>query len=333
MSQSSLLFASHPDLQRMGRMNVSNSSPPMAYDYHPTLSSGAGWSQQIFSCGPQRTQQEQNRATLIYSETPMQSPWVQLPPTGPYSLPLVQWQAEFAFSLQNIMSPSESKDWRRHIEPQSYHHTPSVSPSPGWPLRSIEPLDSNCWSEMILSGLAVPSPSAVQYTTQSPPPLRYLLPTPSPSPSVSSSGRLSPISCTGSGAPVRRMTVDTDTHIKMCSHCSATSTPLWRRDPATHRPLCNACGLYLQQRNKMRPAALIAADQRDDDDDSDAGLAPGAPECSHCHTHRTSVWRRSKTGAKLCNACGVYARLRGRDRPLSLRRNRIRPRYKHPKET
>jgi hypothetical protein len=43
------------------------------------------------------------------------------------------------------------------------------------------------------------------------------------------------------------------------------------------------------------------------------------------------VWRRSKTGARLCNACGVYARLRGRDRPLTLRRNKIKPRCKHPK--
>ncbi|KAJ7871666.1 hypothetical protein B0H14DRAFT_3568774, partial [Mycena olivaceomarginata] len=121
---------------------------------------------------------------------------------------------------------------------------------------------------------------------------------------------------------------------KTCSHCHATSTPLWRRDPATHRPLCNACGLYLQQRNKMRPAALIAADQPDsaaefEFDDDEGGGNGGGPQCSHCRTRRTSVWRRSKTGAKLCNACGVYARLRGRDRPLELRRNKIRPRCKH----
>ncbi|KAJ7272164.1 hypothetical protein C8J57DRAFT_1318026 [Mycena rebaudengoi] len=86
----------------------------------------------------------------------------------------------------------------------------------------------------------------------------------------------------------------------------------------------------------MRPAALIAADQRDgddDDDDAEGDFAPDAPKCSHCGTHHTSVWRRSKSGAKLCNACGVYARLRGRDRPLSLRRNKIRPRCKHAKTT
>ncbi|KAJ7790796.1 hypothetical protein B0H14DRAFT_2444226, partial [Mycena olivaceomarginata] len=126
---------------------------------------------------------------------------------------------------------------------------------------------------------------------------------------------------------------------KCCSHCAATATPLWRRNPATRQPLCNACGLYLQQRHKLRPLALIAADASDDEEGSSAcsfdgdaeGRPAGGPECSHCHTHKTSVWRRSKTGAKLCNACGVYARLRGRDRPLELRKNKIKPRCKHAK--
>ncbi|KAJ7458983.1 hypothetical protein FB451DRAFT_1046454 [Mycena latifolia] len=173
-----------------------------------------------------------------------------------------------------------------------------------------------------------PSPASSQYTLPSPSGLRYLLPCPSPSPTTSSSGRLSPLSSPGSStSPSRRASVDATP--KTCSHCSATTTPLWRRDPVTHKPLCNACGLYLQQRNKMRPAALIAADQRDDD--AEDSVDANTPECSHCHTRRTSVWRRSKTGQKLCNACGVYVRLRGRDRPLSLRRNKIRPRCKHPK--
>lgn len=151
---------------------------------------------------------------------------------------------------------------------------------------------------------------------------------------------------------------------KICSHCHATSTPLWRREPSTHRILCNACGknslhcwfdftywnnvgLYLQQRHKLRPQELINADL---DDESEGEQDPSGPECSHCHTRQTSVWRRSRTGTeRLCNACmqfillpyfmnddiahfysgGVYSRLRGRDRPLSLKRNKIKPRTKH----
>ncbi|KAJ7310814.1 hypothetical protein DFH08DRAFT_455922 [Mycena albidolilacea] len=120
---------------------------------------------------------------------------------------------------------------------------------------------------------------------------------------------------------------------KMCSHCHATSTPLWRRDPVSQRPLCNACGLYLQQRNKLRPQELIEADDDDADGDYSDDGAPDAeytgPKCSHCLTLKTSVWRRSKTGAQVCNACGVYERLRGKERPLSLRRNRIKPYTKH----
>ncbi|KAJ7114620.1 hypothetical protein C8R43DRAFT_852617, partial [Mycena crocata] len=115
---------------------------------------------------------------------------------------------------------------------------------------------------------------------------------------------------------------------KSCFHCHVTSTPMWRREPSTLRPLCNACGLYLQQRNKLRPQALIDADI-DDDEPQVPDEEYTGPKCSHCNTRQTSVWRRSKTGAQVCNACGVYARLRGKDRPLSLKRNKIKPRMKH----
>ncbi|KAF7342348.1 GATA zinc finger domain-containing protein [Mycena venus] len=47
---------------------------------------------------------------------------------------------------------------------------------------------------------------------------------------------------------------------KECSHCHATSTPLWRRDPRTHKTLCNACGLYLNQHGMLRPQNLIDVD-------------------------------------------------------------------------
>ncbi|KAJ7186647.1 hypothetical protein C8R46DRAFT_880594 [Mycena filopes] len=114
---------------------------------------------------------------------------------------------------------------------------------------------------------------------------------------------------------------------KQCYNCGRTSTPLWRRDPKTGNFLCNACGLYLQQRHSSRPQVLIDADN--DEDESSSGASEGGPECSHCHTHQTSVWRRNKDGEQVCNACGVYQRLRGKPRPLELRGKKIRPRAKH----
>ncbi|KIY73912.1 hypothetical protein CYLTODRAFT_416565 [Cylindrobasidium torrendii FP15055 ss-10] len=158
-----------------------------------------------------------------------------------------------------------------------------------------------------------------QYPSHTPRPSSYDLPSPSstaespqsvgqpastPSPSVSSS--------------------------KACSHCRTTTTPLWRRDPGTNAVLCNACGLYLQQRGMLRPKQLIDADDEPIHDEADG--PEGGPECSHCHTRRTSVWRRSKEGAQLCNACGVYQRLRGKERPIELKKNRIKPRMKHARE-
>ncbi|KAF8187151.1 hypothetical protein BJ912DRAFT_970299, partial [Pholiota molesta] len=152
---------------------------------------------------------------------------------------------------------------------------------------------------------------------------------PSPSPSPVYAHR--PRQASGAGPPstaTRRTSEDRPETGKSCSHCRATTTPLWRRDPSTMKPLCNACGLYLQQRNKLRPQELIDAD---DDGSSSEESDPNyvGPECSHCRTHHTSVWRRSKTGDQLCNACGVYQRLRGKPRPLTLKKNKIRPRSKH----
>ncbi|KAJ7082021.1 hypothetical protein B0H15DRAFT_952698 [Mycena belliarum] len=119
--------------------------------------------------------------------------------------------------------------------------------------------------------------------------------------------------------------------MKQCHHCHTTTTPLWRRDPATHATLCNACGIYQQQRRAPRPRELIEADDAAEPGDDEGGGGGGAgPECSNCHTRQTSVWRRNHEGAQVCNACGVYQRLRGTERPLSLKRNKVKPRAKQP---
>ncbi|KAK9463457.1 uncharacterized protein V1516DRAFT_667812 [Lipomyces oligophaga] len=55
-----------------------------------------------------------------------------------------------------------------------------------------------------------------------------------------------------------------------------------------------------------------------------------APTCQNCHTSTTPLWRRDEYGQVLCNACGLFLKLHGRARPISLKtdviksRNRIR---------
>ncbi|KAJ7454138.1 hypothetical protein FB451DRAFT_1144504 [Mycena latifolia] len=115
---------------------------------------------------------------------------------------------------------------------------------------------------------------------------------------------------------------------KECSHCHTTSTPLWRRDPRTHKVLCNACGLYLYQRNELRPQKLITLDTEDNEVADSDGEYDG-PECANCGTRKTSTWRRNKAGMQVCNACGVFERMNGKPRPLALRNDKIRPRSKH----
>lgn len=42
-----------------------------------------------------------------------------------------------------------------------------------------------------------------------------------------------------------------------CSHCRATQTPLWRRNPDDSASvLCNACGLFLKLKGMPRPLSL-----------------------------------------------------------------------------
>lgn len=50
------------------------------------------------------------------------------------------------------------------------------------------------------------------------------------------------------------------------------------------------------------------------------------PVCQNCSTSTTPLWRRDEAGSVLCNACGLFLKLHGRPRPISLKTDVIKSR-------
>ncbi|KAH7160756.1 hypothetical protein EDB81DRAFT_839234 [Dactylonectria macrodidyma] len=50
------------------------------------------------------------------------------------------------------------------------------------------------------------------------------------------------------------------------------------------------------------------------------------PTCQNCATSTTPLWRRDEFGSVLCNACGLFLKLHGRPRPISLKTDVIKSR-------
>ncbi|KAL6454337.1 GZF3 Transcriptional regulator GZF3 [Candida maltosa Xu316] len=50
------------------------------------------------------------------------------------------------------------------------------------------------------------------------------------------------------------------------------------------------------------------------------------PICGNCQTQTTPLWRRDESGQVLCNACGLFLKLHGRPRPISLKTDTIKSR-------
>ncbi|KAI8839384.1 hypothetical protein BJ741DRAFT_520167, partial [Chytriomyces cf. hyalinus JEL632] len=48
--------------------------------------------------------------------------------------------------------------------------------------------------------------------------------------------------------------------------------------------------------------------------------------CTNCQSTHTSLWRRDAAGNPICNACGLFFKLHGVQRPAELRKDVIRKR-------
>ncbi|KAH7882009.1 hypothetical protein F5I97DRAFT_382589 [Phlebopus sp. FC_14] len=117
-----------------------------------------------------------------------------------------------------------------------------------------------------------------------------------------------------------------------CSNCGATHTPLWRRG-LNDELNCNACGLYCKLHKRPRPKSMRA-----NHGESRAQAAPrqelvdvivGSAQCYNCHTTATPLWRKDDEGKTVCNACGLYYKLHGSARPISMKSDVIRKRSRH----
>ncbi|CAH0564092.1 unnamed protein product [Brassicogethes aeneus] len=66
------------------------------------------------------------------------------------------------------------------------------------------------------------------------------------------------------------------------------------------------------------------------------GGSPNMPRrvdlaCTNCGTQTTTIWRRNMKGEMVCNACGLYYKLHGVDRPVTMRRDTIHTRRRRSK--
>ncbi|PNY27656.1 GATA type zinc finger protein asd-4 [Tolypocladium capitatum] len=106
--------------------------------------------------------------------------------------------------------------------------------------------------------------------------------------------------------------------------CQASGDP-YREGPARQRFFCSVILIDHDNIYRVTPC-LSKRPSIESTGNMMATNTSSQPTCQNCTTSTTPLWRRDEFGSVLCNACGLFLKLHGRPRPISLKTDVIKSR-------
>ncbi|XP_017768649.1 PREDICTED: nitrogen regulatory protein areA-like isoform X2 [Nicrophorus vespilloides] len=113
--------------------------------------------------------------------------------------------------------------------------------------------------------------------------------------------------------------------MKQCVNCGKGVTTNCVKDN-NGNILCTSC-------ITMRPNPMRVAPVRTQKKPTMVNTRRNNVQCANCDTHQTTLWRRNNNGEPVCNACGLYFKLHGVNRPPTMKKEGIQTRKRKPKNS